>query len=369
MPSSVAATVGRINVILVFGPSGVGKSTLAWALHRRLSQTMASGFVDTDQIGMCYPTPEGDPGNHRIKAAGLSAIARNLGAAGTRVLVVSGMVEDEKTAGFYAEELGFAPHLIRLRADENVLRARLAKRAWNLHLIEASVAHARALDLTGFADIVVETSGRSVEELVDQLAGELPAGGFGQPGRAPDALATGGEASPRIIWIAGVRAVGKSAVAFGVFGRLLRAGQSAGYVDLAQLGLFAPPEGIRHGQVQAANLGAVIDLFAQRGTRTIVLSGEANDDVLALPVIRRAELELIELRADREALRDRLRRRSEGGGPPLSGDDLLGMDATTIERLAEAEMRDQQGSRLFRVVDSSAQSAEEIASAIVEGLK
>jgi len=55
-------------VLWLGGPSGVGKSTVGWELHQLLDGT---AYVDTDQLGLCYPETAADPCSHRLKARNL----------------------------------------------------------------------------------------------------------------------------------------------------------------------------------------------------------------------------------------------------------------------------------------------------------
>jgi hypothetical protein len=76
-------TKAGLPFLWLYGPSGVGKSTIAWEIHRLLGASGVDGaFVDADQLGLCYPAGDGDPDNHRIKAANLAAASQGFGAAG-----------------------------------------------------------------------------------------------------------------------------------------------------------------------------------------------------------------------------------------------------------------------------------------------
>ncbi len=52
----------RISVLWLCGPPGAGKSSVGMALYAGLTRSGARvGFADTDQLGMCFPTPSDDP--------------------------------------------------------------------------------------------------------------------------------------------------------------------------------------------------------------------------------------------------------------------------------------------------------------------
>src|SRR4051794_14996156 len=88
---------GRMTVCASFGCTGspgVGKSTVAWQLYEDLAAgSFRCGYVDIDQLGMCYPASEDDADRHRLKGTVLAALLPNYAAAGVRALIVSGVLD------------------------------------------------------------------------------------------------------------------------------------------------------------------------------------------------------------------------------------------------------------------------------------
>lgn len=83
------------RVLLLRGPPGVGKSTIGFQLYLRCLQAgLTAGYIDLDQIGFLTPPADGDPGNHRLKAANLAAIWRTYHPAGARHLVTTGPIHN-----------------------------------------------------------------------------------------------------------------------------------------------------------------------------------------------------------------------------------------------------------------------------------
>jgi len=168
-----------VPVLWLCGPSGVGKSTVGWAIFDQLSRTgVRSAFLDLDQVGLCYPAPADDPDNHRIKMANLGRVWPTYRSAGVRCLVLSGGVVTAGDAGAYTAAVPDAALTIcRLRAGAAELRARFFRRGWRHDLVDGSVAEAEVLDRTGFADLCVDTDGLAVPEvarLVRERAGGWP---------------------------------------------------------------------------------------------------------------------------------------------------------------------------------------------------
>jgi adenylylsulfate kinase-like enzyme len=48
-------------VLWLFGPPGVGKSTVGWQIYRRLAvDGWGCVYLEIDQLGICYPEPKSD---------------------------------------------------------------------------------------------------------------------------------------------------------------------------------------------------------------------------------------------------------------------------------------------------------------------
>jgi hypothetical protein len=57
-PGGVLMAEGRVPVLWITGPAGVGKSTVSWQLFTELAGSGTPiAFADADQLCMCYPAP------------------------------------------------------------------------------------------------------------------------------------------------------------------------------------------------------------------------------------------------------------------------------------------------------------------------
>ena len=66
----------RLAVLWLCGPPGAGKSATGWALYDGLVRSGArAGFVDIDQLGMCFPAPPHDPELFLLKERNVSVVA------------------------------------------------------------------------------------------------------------------------------------------------------------------------------------------------------------------------------------------------------------------------------------------------------
>lgn len=135
-----------IPVLWLCGPPGIGKSTVGWEIFTQLTQAgIEAGYVDIDQLGICYPEPALDPGRHRMKARNLGAVVANYRAAGARCVIVSGVVDPGRGVP--------ATYLLRVAAS--------------------AIAEAEALEHAVTGALRVDTDGLTVEETADLIAARI----------------------------------------------------------------------------------------------------------------------------------------------------------------------------------------------------
>jgi predicted ABC-type ATPase len=360
-----AQASGRIPVLWISGPSGVGKSTVSWQLYTELTESgVPVAFADTDQLGMCSSAPAADPGGQRIKAQNVGAMLSNYRGAGARCVIVNGFVDP--ALGIPTDLLSQASLTIcRLRADLDEVIRRLAGRHessdYQAELIREVRDEAAGLDASEFADACIDTDGvpaAEVARLVRQSCPDWP--GFGDAIRQPRATAAhssrgaGGGAAPdhgaytadgHILLVCGPTGVGKSAIGFQVCVTGLQAGLTTGYVDLDQIGFITPALDDDPGnhRLKASNLAAIWRNYHALGARHLVAVGPVESEaalrayVEALPA---ATITLCRLHASRAELTRRIMTRQGGGGWPQPGDPLRGRPAEYLYRVADRAAAD-----------------------------
>lgn len=117
------------HALFLNGTVGVGKSTTAEAVSVLLEERGTPHcVVDLDYIRRCWPAPLGDRFNHELELANLAALARNYDAAGARIAVLAGVIEDPEEVARYEAALGAPLTVIRLTATEASLSHRLHSR-------------------------------------------------------------------------------------------------------------------------------------------------------------------------------------------------------------------------------------------------
>lgn len=313
-------TDGRVPVLWVSGPPGVGKSTVSWQLFTELAQAGAHvAFADTDQFCMCYPAPPGDPGRQVIKARNVGALVPRFRAAGARCVIANGVLDPAR--GVYRELMPQAAVTVcRLGADRDEL-----------------------------ADVGVDASGipaAGVAGIVRDSCRDWPgfSGALQAHGRDDDAvpdtaedchLAPDGE----ILLISGPAGVGKSTIGFQLYLRYLNDGRTAGYVDLDQIGFVRPGPDDDPGRhrLKAGNLAAMWRTYHAAGARHLVATGPLESDqalqayVRALPAAR---VTAVRLQAGPAELTRRIMSRGAGGSWPQPGDPLRGQPPDVLRQAA-----------------------------------
>jgi adenylylsulfate kinase-like enzyme len=349
----LGAPVTQLNtpVLWICGPAGVGKSTVSWQLFTELAHDrIPAAFGDADQFCMCYPAPPGDPGRERIKAMNVGAMIPNYRAAGARCVLINGVLDP--AFGLYQALLPVADLMTcRLRANVDEVLRRYAE--WHgpsddlAACLEQSRAEVSMMDASDFADVCIETTGvpqHDVAGLVRTGCAQWP--GFSGNLAGPDELAAtlapvgsvGAGVDGHVLLICGSTGVGKSTIGFQFYLQCLRAGLTAGYIDLDQIG-FGPADasGAERHRLKARNLAVMWRNYRAAGATHLVATGpvESSEALSAyaeeLPA---AAFTVCRLRAGQDELRRRVLSRAAGGSWPQPGDPLRGQSAEILLKVA-----------------------------------
>lgn len=83
-----------VPVLVITGPVGVGKSTIAAEAAWLLRQAdVPHALVDLDRIEQCWPVPTDDPGNERVSHRNLACMWANFREAGADRLIFARVLE------------------------------------------------------------------------------------------------------------------------------------------------------------------------------------------------------------------------------------------------------------------------------------
>jgi adenylylsulfate kinase-like enzyme len=162
-----------VKALLVTGPVGVGKTTVAEAVGGRLTEAeVPHAVIDLDWLRYSWPSPADDPFHLALELRNLSAVARNYAEAGAQRLVLAGVVESRADRERYAEVLGAKLTVCRLKADLSVIRQRLVSRhrdgedlQWHLN----RAAELEQIYASAWVEDFVVAAGRPVAEVAQDV--------------------------------------------------------------------------------------------------------------------------------------------------------------------------------------------------------
>jgi len=171
---------GAIEVVIVTGPVGSGKSTVADVMRWTLvDQGVTCAAIDMDALRMVSPSPPADPFGEEIGYRNLASVWPNLVEAGVRAVMIATVVEDRahSLAELRRAMPGGTVTIVRLNVPMDLVHARLTRRertdhdrAWHLN---------RAPELQGIMergaveDVLVEVGDRTPEEVAAEIIERL----------------------------------------------------------------------------------------------------------------------------------------------------------------------------------------------------
>ncbi|MEV3981017.1 hypothetical protein [Nonomuraea sp. NPDC049758] len=373
-----------LPLLWLTGPTGAGKSSAGWEIFDHLGRSgVKAVFLDADQIALCHPAPEG--GTHRLRARNLAALWPGFRRAGMRCLVLAGFVDTPEEVGEYTALLpGAAFTVCRLRVPHAELRKRFLGRGWRPDLVEAAVAEAVEQDRSRYADLCVDTGGRTVAEtarlVLDRLGGWPPPVPATATEPAPAPADPGGGVGAGVpvplVWFSGATAAGKSTVGYEVFSRVHRSGVRAAYVDLRQISALRPSTEEEGRRLRARGLAALWDGYRAAGAGCLVVSGGADSDETVRACTRLLPgltPTVFRLHASPATLLERVLLRGRGGGPALPGDELRGLGPDALRAVAgraarEAAALDRAGAGDVRL-DTDGRPPQEVAARVMAHLR
>lgn len=178
----MAAAGNPVEILLITGPAGVGKSTLCWEMGAMLAEAgIAHVAMESDELDRVFPKPGAEelallaPGARDVSQLNLAALWGIYGALGHTRLIMSGVMLHVAFDKSWILAAIPEAHItvVRLRAGDEALLERLDRRetgAGRDAQIERSLRQARRLAGEAASDfIVVETDGRTPAELAGEV--------------------------------------------------------------------------------------------------------------------------------------------------------------------------------------------------------
>ena len=124
------AMAAPVPVLVITGPVGVGKSTIAAEAAWLLRQAgVPHALVDLDRIEQCWPVPADDPWNERVSHRNLACMWANFRQAGADRLIFARVLETRSLLRRVTKAVpGAQITVVRLRAPVAVLHERIRSR-------------------------------------------------------------------------------------------------------------------------------------------------------------------------------------------------------------------------------------------------
>jgi predicted kinase len=162
-----------VPVLVITGPVGVGKSTIAAEAAWLLRQAdVPHALVDLDRIEQCWPVPADDPWNERVSHRNLACMWANFRQTGADRLILTRVLETRSLLRRVTTAVpGAQITVVRLRAPLAVLHERIRSReasdpAW---FLDAATHTAEVLERAQVEDYLVDNENRPAPVVAEEV--------------------------------------------------------------------------------------------------------------------------------------------------------------------------------------------------------
>jgi hypothetical protein len=167
------ATTVPVPVLVITGPVGVGKSTVAAEAAWLLRQAdVPHALIDLDRIEQCWPVPADDPWNERVSHRNLACMWANFRQAGADRLIFTRVLETRSLLRRVTQAVpGAQITVVRLRAPLAVLHERIRSReasdpSW---FLDAATHTAEVFEQARVEDHLVDNENRPATVVAEDV--------------------------------------------------------------------------------------------------------------------------------------------------------------------------------------------------------
>lgn len=165
-----------VDVLVICGAAGVGKSFVSWEIGRLLERAdVPHAIIDSDELDRVHPTPQPLSALVAISRTNLAALWRTFAALGHTRLVICGVFVDLDAArSWIADAVGPSRiFMARLVATDDTLRRRVETReigSGRDDQLRRTMAQARAIrDQRGVGAATIDTDDRRPEDVAREI--------------------------------------------------------------------------------------------------------------------------------------------------------------------------------------------------------
>lgn len=168
----------RVPLLLISGPVGVGKTTVAIEVGNCLEQArVPHTVIDYDNLRSTWPPPATDRFSERLAQANLRDVWRNCAAAGSMNLIIANVIESDADALAITDQVpGAEVCICLLRASNATLRRRVRRRElgagrdWHLARAVELAAQMRA---NAPSDFAIDADRASAVDVAREITGRV----------------------------------------------------------------------------------------------------------------------------------------------------------------------------------------------------
>jgi len=168
----------HVQVVIVTGPVGSGKTTTMWALGDLLSaHHIPHAVLDVDQVRRFYPVPPDDRFGARLGLRNVQAVAANYRDGGARALVLADVIEHQRNVDDYKRAIPDTDvTVVRLDVPTDTILDRLERReststiAWYRH---RAPELQEIMERENIGDVVIDVGQRTSHDIASEIAHRL----------------------------------------------------------------------------------------------------------------------------------------------------------------------------------------------------
>jgi hypothetical protein len=173
---SVRMSDAQVQVLVICGASGTGKTVTLWEVgHRLAARGVPHALIDTDELDRVWPQPEPVDALISVTRRNLQSVWATYSGLGTRHLVLCGVMASMPQAEPWITEAipGATVTFVRLTADHSTREHRIRAREIGSGLDHEMSASDRAADFIQSHDeagmMRVATDGKAVGDVADEV--------------------------------------------------------------------------------------------------------------------------------------------------------------------------------------------------------